>query len=109
MTDQQLIHKANGIKRIKQAIKNCDLPVSVVGTVFTPRIRFKHFMIEPLKKAILNSKYANMYNDVFNQGITDFYKTAELLKKPQTKCKHEYIMPEDTFELPYCKHCYKGA
>jgi hypothetical protein len=34
MTDQQLIHKANGVKRIKQAIKNCDLPVSEVGTIF---------------------------------------------------------------------------
>lgn len=34
MTDTQLLHKANGIRRIKQAIKNCDLPVSEVGTVF---------------------------------------------------------------------------
>jgi hypothetical protein len=25
------------------------------------------------------------------------------------KCKHEWVMPEDSFELPYCKHCYKGA
>jgi hypothetical protein len=34
MTDQQLIHKANGVKRIKQSITNCDLPVSEVGTMF---------------------------------------------------------------------------
>ena len=80
MTDQQLIHKANGIRRIKQAINNCDLPVSEVGTMFTPRIRFKHVFINPLRQSLAN-----------------------------TKCKHEYIMPEDSFELPYCKHCYKGA
>jgi hypothetical protein len=64
MTDQQLIHKANGVKRIKQAIKNCDLPVSEVGTMFPKQL---------------------------------------------AKCKHEWVMPEDSFELPYCKHCYKGA
>lgn len=30
----QHAHLANGIRRIKQAIKNCDLPVSEIGTVF---------------------------------------------------------------------------
>jgi hypothetical protein len=80
MTDQQLINKANGIMRIKQAIKNCDLPVSEVGTIFTPRIRFKHVFINPLREALEN-----------------------------TKCKHEYVMSADSFESPYCKHCYKGA
>jgi hypothetical protein len=60
----QHAHLANGIRRIKQAISNCDLAVSEVGTIFP---------------------------------------------KPQSKCKHEWVMPEDSFELPYCKHCYKGA
>ena len=79
MTDQQLIHKANGIKRIKQAIANCDLPVSEIGTIFTPRIRFKHVYIEPLRKAI------------------------------RFKCKHEYTMSADSFERPYCKKCFKES
>ena len=34
---------------------------------------------------------------------------VSLYKETKPKCKHEYVMPEDTFELPYCKHCYKGA
>lgn len=35
MTNQQLIHKANGIKRIKQAIANCDLPPCYEGTIYS--------------------------------------------------------------------------
>lgn len=35
MTDNQLLHKVNGIRRIKQAIKNCDLPITERGTMFS--------------------------------------------------------------------------
>lgn len=34
MTNNQKLHIANGILRIRQAIKNCDLPVSEVGTIY---------------------------------------------------------------------------
>ena len=34
---------------------------------------------------------------------------VSLYKETKPRCKHEYVMPEDSFELPYCKHCYKGA
>jgi len=52
MTDQQLIHKANGVKRIKQAIKNCDLPVSEVGTMFKKRsTKFQIDLLERMIKA----------------------------------------------------------
>ena len=50
MTDQQLIHKANGIRRIKQAINNCDLQVSEVGTMF--KKRSTKFQIELLERMI---------------------------------------------------------
>jgi hypothetical protein len=23
------------------------------------------------------------------------------------KCKHEFIVPANSFEAPYCKHCFK--
>jgi hypothetical protein len=50
MTDQQLLHKANGIKRIRHAIKNCDLPVSEVGTMF--KKRSTKFQIDLLERII---------------------------------------------------------
>lgn len=110
MTDTQLLHKANGIRRIKQAIKNCDSPVSEVGTVFTPRIRFKHLYIIPLQKAILNSKYSNMWDNVFKNATVEFHKELGKLQNPKKpRCKHQWVMPEDSFEMPYCRHCYKGA
>lgn len=37
MTDNQLLHKVNGIRRIKQAIANCDLPMTERGTMFSER------------------------------------------------------------------------
>ena len=39
MIDTQKLHIANGILRIRQAIKNCDLPVSEVGTVFSQKLK----------------------------------------------------------------------
>lgn len=57
----QHAHLANGILRIRQAIKNCDLPVSEVGTVFTPRIRFKHVFIKPLMQSLIESD--KVFND----------------------------------------------
>lgn len=35
----QHAHLANGILRIRQAIKNCDLPVSEVGTIFSQKLK----------------------------------------------------------------------
>jgi len=35
MKDFQITHRANGIRRIKQAIDNCDLPVNTKGTYFS--------------------------------------------------------------------------
>lgn len=39
MTNTQKLHIANGILRIRQAIKNCDLPVSEVGTIFSQKLK----------------------------------------------------------------------
>jgi hypothetical protein len=65
MTDTQLIHKANGVKRIKQAISNCDLPVSEVGTMFTKKythidlLQFERYVHLEMLNAIVSDITTN--------------------------------------------------
>lgn len=61
MTDNQKLHIANGILRIRQAIKNCDLPVSEVGTMFPKKythidlLKFETYIQLQMLNAILMS------------------------------------------------------
>ena len=60
------------------------------------------------KKAGNNAYFENGFEAGVNFAI-------EVLTKPdiQVECKkspngkHHYVMSADTFELPYCKYCYK--
>lgn len=40
MTDTKKLHIANGIIRIRQAIKNCDLPISNAGSIFSQKLKY---------------------------------------------------------------------
>ena len=66
MTDQQLIHKANGVKRIKQAIKNCDFPVSEVGTMFPKK--YNHMDLLDLEVFILEKLGDRLFERIFING-----------------------------------------
>lgn len=61
MTDNQKLHIANGILRIRQAIKNCDLPLSEVGTMFPKKythidlLKFEAYIQLRMLNAILMS------------------------------------------------------
>jgi hypothetical protein len=47
MTDQQIMHKANGIARIAQAVKLCDLAPVETGTIYSKRfIKFKPLLLD---------------------------------------------------------------
>lgn len=35
MTDTQLLHKANGIRRIRECVKNCNIPETKKGTWYS--------------------------------------------------------------------------
>jgi hypothetical protein len=37
--------------------------------------------------------------------LLEYEKRPECIKSPTGK--HEYVLPPDSFDNPYCKHCYK--
>jgi len=58
MTDTQLLHKANGILRIRQAIKNCDLPCTSKGSIYSLRLRGRRLTTEELFAITANATYS---------------------------------------------------
>jgi hypothetical protein len=66
MSDQQLIQKSNGVKRIKDCIKNCDLPVSEVGTMFPKK--FTHIDLFEFEVFILDKIGEKLFERIFING-----------------------------------------
>ena len=62
----QHAHLANGIRRIKQAISNCDLPVSEVGTMFKCDIFDIDLMNKFIQDDILKSILVFTINAPYN-------------------------------------------
>lgn len=49
---------------------------------------------------------------IFLQQATWYAKnvvlTSEIECKESPTGKHEFVLPPDSFDKPYCKHCYKS-
>ena len=59
----QHAHLANGIRRIKQAIKNCDLPLSEVGTIFPKE--YTHIDLLEFELHIFKKMGDGLFNELF--------------------------------------------
>jgi hypothetical protein len=56
----------------------------------------------PWDNPVISEELYNEIKDTLQQANADI-----CLKSPDGK--HEYVPPPDSFDNPYCKHCYKGS
>ena len=55
-----------------------------------------------------NASIDILRNDI-NKLIDIIYSSKREWCRKSQSGKHEYILPPDSFDQPYCKHCYKGS
>lgn len=66
MTDTQKLHIANGILRIRKAIKNCDLPVTEVGTIFPKQ--YTHLDLLEFELVVYKKIYNKLFEEIIIKG-----------------------------------------
>lgn len=77
-----------------------------IGTILIPKPEHAHRFSK-------NKEYVVTQDDTVNNPTLGEYWMVKPDKKKKTKCKespngeHKYIPPPDSFDLPYCKYCYK--